>query len=142
MDDPTAVLEAPNAAFVPAKRPIGEEIDALFKLREKIRQMNEAVKAEQRVFDQKEKALMERLDEEQCEGSRGRLASASINEEIVPDVEDWDEYHRYIHRNKAYHLLARRALAAPYRELLAQRKGKPVPGVKSFTKRTLSLRTV
>jgi predicted metal-binding protein len=85
---------------------------------------------------------MARLEAEGIDGARGKLASVGINESIVPTVEDWDEFYRFIHRNKGYHLLERRAAAGAYRELLEQRKGKPVPGVVPFKKRTLSLRTV
>jgi hypothetical protein len=141
MDAKTNLAEV--IPFLPApKRPIGEEIDELFQERERIRKLGKELDARKEKHEAHKEAVMKRLEEEGLEGSRGKLASVGIDKAIVPTVEDWDEFYRFIHRNKSYHLLERRPAANAYRELLEQRKGKPVPGVVPFEKRTLSLRTV
>lgn len=123
-------------------RPIGEEIDQLWKLREEIRELEDEVKEKKAVLDAKSEAMLGRLREEGMDLARGTRATVSVKETVVPQVENWDEYYRFIRRNNAFYLLERRAAAAPFRELLESRKGKPVPGVVPFTKRTLNLRTV
>lgn len=121
--------------------PIGEEIDHLWKLREDIRVLEDKIKEKKAVLEEKSDALMARLRTEGMDMARGQRATVSIKETVVPQVENWDEYYRFIRRNNAFHLLERRAAAAPYRELLEDRKGKPIPGVVPWTKRTLNLRT-
>ena len=84
---------------------------------------------------------MERMDAEQIGSSAGKSASVSISEVVVPTVKDWDAFYTYINRNKAYHLLERRPTSIAYREELESRNGKLLPGVESFTRRTLNLRS-
>ena len=129
-------------SLVVEKYSLGEEIDRLWELRERIRKLEDKVKEEKTIFDARQAALMTRIEEEGVAGAQGARAKVSVSTTTVPQVENWDEFYRYIHRNSAYHLLERRPAAAPYRELLATRKGKPVPGVVPFVKRTLNLRTV
>lgn len=129
-------------AFAPEQLTLGQEIDRLFEIREKIKTIEAKAKELQVVFDAREKALLERLEAEAVTGSRGSKASVSISDSIVPQVENWEEAWAYIHRNKAYHLIKRSMNAAAYRELLEQRKGKPVPGVVPWTKRTMKLTAV
>lgn len=129
-------------SFVVEKLSIGEEIDRLFDLREDVRKWQDKIDETKKVIAAREDALVERLDEEGMAKAVGRRASVSITETIVPQVENWDEFYAFIHRNKSYHLLERRASAGAYRELLATRGRKGVPGVIPYTKRKLSLRTV
>lgn len=122
-------------------RSIGEEIDRLFEVREKIREAEDQAKAHRAVYDAMEANLLQRLKDEGMTKATGGKASIAISESIVPQVEDWDAFYKYIGRNKAFHLLERRPSAGAYRELMAQRT-KPLPGVVPFTKQKLSLRTV
>lgn len=122
-------------------RSLGEEIDRLFEIREKIREAEDLAKSHRAVYDAMEASVLQRLKDEGMAKATGRLASVAITESIVPQVEDWDAFYKYIGRNKAFHLLERRPSAGAYRELMAQRT-KPLPGVVPFTKQKLSLRTV
>ena len=127
--------------LVAEKITLGEEIDRLFDIREQIKKLEDKADELRKVFTAREQALLARVDEEGVSKAVGQKASVAVTESIVPQVENWDEYYAFIHRNKAYHLLERRPSAGAYRELIAQRR-KPVPGVVSFTKRKLSLRTI
>lgn len=129
-------------SFVIEKLSIGEEIDRLFELREDARKWQEKADETKKVIAAREEALLARLDEEGMAKAVGRRASVSVTEAVVPQVENWDEFYAFIHRNKAYHLLERRASSGAFRELLATRGRKGVPGVVPYTKRKLSLRTV
>lgn len=120
---------------------LGQDIDELFELREHIRALEEDLKKISAGYEKKRDVLLARLQVEGLPKASGRKATVSVSELVVADVENWEEFHAYIHRNKAYHLLERRVANAAYRELLASRK-RPVPGVKPYTKHTLKLLTL
>lgn len=127
----TAVIDAP---------PIADEIDRLFDLREKKRAAEATVEDLKALIEAKEFLLMAALEAQGLAGAKGRKASIGISESVVPQVEDWDVFYAFIHRNKAYELLERRASAGAFRERAASRKDKTVPGVVPFTKRKLTMR--
>lgn len=130
------------AKTIPAAKPtVGALIDELYELREQLRMLNKQAKEVGEARDAIEKRLMEAMDAQGVEQSRGAQATATISETVEPQVEDWESYYRFIRRNNAFYLLQRRPAAAPYREMLAQRNGKPIPGVQSFIKRSVNLRT-
>ncbi len=122
------------------KQTIGDLIDNLFELREDIRAQNKIIDGLKGEKAEIEAQLMERLDAQGIDKSAGEVATVSISENIVPNVEDWDSFYKFISRYKRFDLLERRAAAAPFRELLEDRRGKPIPGVQSYPKRTLNLR--
>jgi hypothetical protein len=64
----------------------------------------------------------------------------SITESVRPSVENWDDFYRFIHRHKYYHLLDRRPSVTGCRELF-ETKGN-IPGVVPFTKRKINLRSI
>jgi hypothetical protein len=119
---------------------IGAKIDQLHKLREKKRALEEQVNAVSHEMALIEAALMEQMDSEGVSKSTGHLATVSISDSIKPNIEDWDAFYAYIHRNKYYHLLERRPSVTGCRELL-ETKGK-IPGVVPFTQRKLNLRSI
>lgn len=119
---------------------LGEKIDKLSKLRADIRIKNKEVERLEGEKKALEAQVMEHMDVENIGSSRGKLATASISESVVPSVTDWDTFWAYVFRNKASHLLERRPHATAYREELETRKGKPIPGVQPYTRRTLNLR--
>jgi hypothetical protein len=122
-------------------RSLGENIDHLWEIREEIRGYDERIAELKKAYAAAEEVLMVQLAEEHTPSASGVKATASVAESVVPKVEDWEAFYRYIHRNNAYHLLERRPAAAAFRELLEQRKGKDIPGVVPYTKRTLKLLT-
>ena len=69
----------------------------------------------------------------------GDAGTASITEQILPQVVDWDALYAHIHETESYFLLQRRPAAAAFRELNAS--GEEVPGIEPFVQRTISLRT-
>ena len=85
-----------------------------------------------------EMELITRLDEEEMEKASSKYGTASITEQVLPQVVDWDAFYAYIHENQAFHLLQRRPTAAAYREL--QESGQDVPGVEPYTQRSIGLR--
>lgn len=120
---------------------VGKLITELYKVREEIREINRGIKELELDKADLEERLIAAMDIQGTELSRNTIATASITEVIVPQVEDWDRYHRFILKNKALHLLDRRPAVVAFRELLIVRKGRPIPGVTSFKKRTVRLLT-
>lgn len=122
-----------------AKPPsLGLQIDALFQLREGLREIQEKEKAQQALISEAEQTLMETMEREGVDKSTGKLASVSVSEVVTGNVVDWDALWAFIFKNKYSHLLQRRISDPAIRELF-ETKGK-VPGVEPFTKRKLNLR--
>lgn len=117
---------------------LGASIDRLHALRDKKRKADAAAKKIEGEIKPLENEIMERMDAEQVGSSAGKLGSVKISEVVVPTVKDWDAFYTYIIRNKAFYLLERRPTSIAYREELKSRNDKPLPGVESFTRRTLT----
>lgn len=118
---------------------IGGLTDHLITLRERKRELEESIKGIELEISTLSDQLMEKLDAEGTDKGAGKLGSCSISTTVVPNVDDWDVFYAYIHKNKYYHLLQRRTSDAACRELFEQ-KGS-IPGVTPFNKRRLNLRT-
>lgn len=136
------VKERPSKAkAAPAAKPLtlGKRVDLMWELREKRR----ALDAESKRLDEEYKAIEQSVIEElKNQGSTrtdGVKATASLSTIVVPQVDDWEAFHKYILRNKYLHLLERRAAAAACRELF-EHKGS-IPGVTPFPKEGINLRT-
>lgn len=119
---------------------IGKQIDAMFKIREKIREHEAEIKRLSAEKDEIEAQLLEQMDKEGITKSTGGKASVTVTENIKPSVEDWDAFYKYIHRMKMYHLLERRPSVTGCRELF-EKRGK-IPGVVPFVKRQITMRTL
>jgi hypothetical protein len=119
---------------------IGDKIDKLFKLREDKRKLEAKIKAITDDINDTEIELMEHMDKEGTSIGKGTKASVSITSSVKPNVQDWDLYYAYIHKNKYYHLLERRPSVTACRELF-ETKGK-IPGVIPFVQRRINLRKV
>ena len=117
---------------------IGAKIDALFALREKKRKHEEAIKELEHSMGALQQELIEQMSAENISASRGRKASVSLTTSVVPNVEDWDDFYKFIRRKDWFHLLERRPSVTGCRELF-ERRGL-IPGVVPFTKTTLNLR--
>ena len=115
-------------------------IDSIFDIRNEIRAVNKKVDGLKAQKEEMEIKLIEMMDAVGTDQSRSSVATATISETTVPQVTDWDSFHKFIKRNNAFYLLERRAASVAFRETLEQRKGRPIPGVSSFTKRSVGIR--
>lgn len=128
------------AAGKPAvkKASLGLQIDALFKLREKLRSIQAQEKDQMDLISAAEVVLMETMKAEGVDKSTGKLATVSISSTIAANVVDWDTFWAFVYKNKFGHLLQKRVSDPAVRELF-ETKGK-VPGVEPYTKEKLNLR--
>lgn len=118
---------------------VNDKIDAMFKIREKIRKYENEIKELNEEKARIEALLLEQMDAEGMTRAAGAKASVTVTESIKPSVEDWDLFYKYIHRMKRYHLLERRPSVTGCRELF-EKHGK-IPGVVPFTQRQIQMRT-
>lgn len=133
-----AAKKAPTkkaAKALPKKTPasLGAQIDKLWLLREKrlkVDKESEKLKSEEYALKQK---LIKLYKQDDLNGARGKLGSASIDKKDYPTIkaEDWDKTYAYIKKNNAFELLQRRINEGAVRELWAL--GKQIPGVGKFT---------
>jgi hypothetical protein len=119
---------------------IGELADKLHGIRERKRALEEQVKAVSEEYELAETELFTLADAQQTTTGKGKLASFSIGDSVVPQVKDWDAFYKFILKNKWPHLLERRPSVTGCRELF-DTKG-AIPGVDKFTKRKINLRGV
>jgi hypothetical protein len=125
--------------LVAVRKPsLGVQIDALFKLRERLREIQAEEKTQMEWIAGAEAEVMELMKAEGLEKSTGKLASVSISSTVTGNVVDWDAFWAYVYKNKFGHLLQKRVSDPGIRELF-ETKGK-VPGVEPFTKERLNLR--
>ena len=120
---------------------VGSLIDDLFMLREQRRKIAETDRDLRDQYAELEARLIAALDVQETTMARGRSASATLSEEELATVVDWDLVHHYVRTHDAWFLLQRRINSAPWRELTAER-GEPIPGTTVFKKRSISLRRI
>jgi hypothetical protein len=117
---------------------LDETIDEMFLLREQKRglekQINE-VKAKMTAIQQE---LLTRFNEIGTDYARGSMASASITETVVPNIDDWGQVADWVMENDALYLLHRRVLSGAWKEL--RDAGTDVPGIEPYTRTAISLR--
>lgn len=97
---------------------IGEKIDKLWALREKKRLIQKEIDAIENEVGALKELVIADLGVLKLDGSRGKKASANINEKISATVADWDKAHAFIQKNGYTHLYKKEILATGFRELL------------------------
>ena len=124
--------------------PIGKSIDKLWainlkikKQREKMATQEEVLKKLKREYEDQENFIFKQLEEQKAQGALGTKAKVKINISMHANVVDWEELVRYASRTKSFDLIKRGVNSRAYRMRLED--GKKVPGVKPFTKVSLSL---
>lgn len=118
----------------------GSLADDMFQLRERKRAHEEAIKQLSEKMSLLETKLLESMDSQGLTSARGSRVTVSVSEQVRPNVQDWDEFYRFIQKHKYWHLLERRPSVSGCKELF-ETKGK-IPGVVPFTQRRINMRTL
>jgi hypothetical protein len=118
---------------------LGQQIDSLFDLRERKRGLEATIDEIDKEIESRSEEIMQLLGTEGLERAAGSKAHVSVNESVVPRVEDREKFFAFIRRNNAFELLECRPSAPSFREWAARRGSRGVPGVVPFLKRKLSL---
>jgi len=142
MNAPGVATSVEHEAVQEPKQPhnLGSMIDRLYELNVRKRELAAEQKVLGEQIEELEKVVLEGLDQQGLRLGRGRLASVSVSESAVPQIEDWDKAVQYMKDNDAFHLLERRVAIAGWREL--HEAGETVPGTVPFTKRKASVRKI
>lgn len=112
-------------------RQVGAMVDRLYKAREarlKLQRQVDDLKRDE--YDALE-AVKAALREIGTEGASGKIARFERKRpKIVPIIQDWDAFRKYVTRNKAWEMLQKRVNTAAIRERLED--GKKVAGVETI----------
>ena len=119
---------------------LGALIDEMHAIRERKRAIDEQLKIIEREIGDKEVEILAMLKSEGLNKASGRKATVSVSELMRPQVEDWDQFYKYIRRHNLFHLLEKRPAVSGCREMF-ELKGK-IPGVIPITLQRLNLRTI
>ena len=117
---------------------LGELIDLAFELREQKRVKEAETKEISAELTTVEGKIFARLEDIGVTTAKATLASATITEQVVPVVSDFEQVLKWIKENDAFYMLQRRISSPAYKEILDM--GGEIPGVEPYTKRTISLR--
>ena len=116
----------------------GNIVKRMIEVRDERRKLSAADKDLIAEWRSLEMELLTRLDDQGMEKASTSDGTASISESVLPQVTDWDEFYAYMIKEDSLHLLQRRPAAAAFREL--NDSGFVIPGVESYTQRTIGLR--
>lgn len=84
--------------------------------------------------------IFKTFSKQDLRGAKGAVANASIKEDNVPTIEDWDLFFEHVKKTKSWDMLQRRLSTTAVRE--RWKSNKEVPGVGVFHKMSLSLTKV
>lgn len=119
----------------------GELISRMTEIRDQRRDLAKEDRLLSHEFHQLEESLLASMDNIGLTQVGSGDAVASITEQQIGNVQDWDRYHSWLRKTNRLYMLERRVAQAAFREYVEQSRGhKPPPGVVVFTKRTISLR--
>lgn len=119
---------------------IGELTDRMYELRERKREIEAQLAQIEGEYKGLEEQLIEKLEAQNTETARGKLASCSITTNTVAHIVDFNVLCAYVKKTGNFQLFQRRISDPSYRELLES--GKQVPGLEPFNKKRLNLRTL
>jgi hypothetical protein len=121
-------------------RTIGSMIDDINKLRERKRKLTAEVDEIEKEYKTLEEEIKGRLMAEGMDKASGKTATVSISKNIVANVVDWEKVCAYVKRTGNFQLFQRRISDPAFRELLEKKKS-AIPGMESFEKLSLNLRS-
>lgn len=121
-------------------KPLGDLIDAAFNLREKKRELEAQVKGVNEELSDLELLILQQLEDVGVTTARAAAASATITEQVLPQVTDFEETLEWIGEDfdERKHMLFRRISSGPFKEMLDA--GEHVPGVETYVRRKVSIR--
>jgi len=101
-------------------------------------QLNKQLKELRGEQDYVDVLLLKKMDTEGVSRTANENASVSINEDTVPNVDDWDALYEHVTSTQDFSLLQRRVSSTAYKELL--KMGESVPGLSPRSVRRVNFR--
>ncbi len=118
---------------------LGETCDRLYAMKAEIAVASAVVTELEAQKKDIENRLMEAMNLAGTNIARGKTATVSISETVRPQLQDWEEFTKFVARRKAFHLFEKRIAANAYKEMKELLGGKPIPGVTEFTQNRLNI---
>lgn len=115
-------------------------VDEMHDLREQYRALDEESNALKSKYAELGEELLAFFDADGSDMTRTDLATASKKEELVANIEDPKTFWKWVSRYKKWHLVQNRMSNPAYRQEMENRT-KEIPGVKSYTKYSILLKT-
>lgn len=109
---------------------VGKAIDEIAKLQKHQDEFEAKANAIEKQIKEKKEKLLGRLKKSKLDGATGALGRAVVDEEDVPNVEDFQKLCAYAAKTKGWDLLQKRVSKEAWRARIAD--GKKVPGIKIF----------
>jgi len=119
---------------------LGEKVDYIKTLKDERASINDLSKKYTKKIELAEQDFANACFEAGTDIARGKLATASVTNVEIPEVEDWDELYEYIDNNKASYMLYKRIKLGPIQEIW--NSGRDVPGVSKVKKSKVSTKTL
>ena len=126
-----------DTAQTAPRRTLGKIVDEMYALKQERADVDKKSRDLRARIVELDAEVLSKMDEEDMETSAGKTATARRSELVIPVIEDFDAFEKYMIETGSLYLLERRPSAASYRELLAQ--GEEVPGLRPFTQVKISL---
>ena len=117
---------------------VNELINERANVKGQMDQLNKQLKELRAESDYLDVLLLKKMDAEGVSRTANDAASVSINEDTVPNVDDWDALYAHVTNTQDYSLLQRRVSSTAYKELL--KMGEQVPGLSPRTVRRVNFR--
>lgn len=125
---------------------LGTLIDRLYKQNQVVARKKRLVaKAETNVKREETKAakidaeIRDRFKRGEINGAVGSVGKAALKTLTSAQLHDWNKLRKYVLANNAVDLFQRRINKSAWLERLADRKNRPIPGIKSYDRVVLSV---
>lgn len=119
---------------------INQLIEKRASVKTQMENLNRELKELRSMQDEVDVLLLKKMDAEGLSRTANDKASVSINEDIVPEVTDWDKVWEAVIAEQDYSLIQRRISSTAYREKL--KLGDDIPGMQPRTIRRINFRSL
>ena len=134
-----------EASILPAeelteKEPLttGELITSMLEIRDEKKRLEDRKKILNEQWRELEAEFIDQLEKQGAKRAGTDIGTATITENVLPTIVDWDALTAYVLETGSTHLFQRRVGAAAFREL--REAGVDVPGVDAYIQKQISLR--
>lgn len=117
---------------------LGQQIDALYDVDQEIHRIHKELTEVKQKRAKLETRLLKNFDKKKVDGCRTSKAVSSIKKTDFPSIGDRKKFFKYVAKAKAFDLLQSRIASRAYFDRLEE--GEEVPGVKVFTRISVSIR--
>jgi len=116
----------------------GVMIERMVAIREERRRLKRLDSELSKSWSDIETLLIKQLDAQGVTKASTDAGTATVNETVLPKVEDWDALYAHLKETDSLYFLQKRVSSAAFRE--QHEAGLTVPGIAPFVQRSISLR--